>query len=302
MILNYTGDTAETRIDRYVSDNTGLTRNAVQRLIESGNIAVNGKAVKKNRRLEPGDIVSVETPELKPAALLPNNIPLDIVFEDRDIIVVNKPKGMVVHPSAGHEDMTLCNALLYHCGGSLSGINGELRPGIVHRIDKDTSGLIVAAKNDEAHLSLAEQIKEHSCGRVYEAIARGGFGEDSGRIDAPIGRHRTDRKRMAVTAYNSRQAATSWEVISRYQGYTHLRLTLETGRTHQIRVHLAYIGHPVAGDSVYGGSKADFSLDSQCLHAKKLELVHPRSGEKMVFESELPDYFKNILTRLESGV
>ena len=228
----------------------------------------------------------------------PEDIPLEIVYEDDDLLVVNKPKGMVVHPAPGHSSGTLVNALLYHCGDSLSGINGVIRPGIVHRIDKDTSGLLIVAKNDTAHAHLAQQIKEHSFTRIYEAVVYGNVKEDSGTVDAPIGRHPTDRKRMCVTEKNSRNAVTHYEVLARYPGFTHLRLKLETGRTHQIRVHMAYLGHPVAGDPVYGVKKVITSLGGQCLHARVIGFVHPTTGEYLEFTSELPAYFTTFLKKL----
>lgn len=285
------------RIDKWLSvQDAGLTRNVVQGLIESGAVTVCGKKAAKNYKLKSGDIVSVEIPEPVSPDAKPENIPLDIVYEDNDLLVVNKPKGMVVHPAPGNYSGTLVNALLYHCGDSLSGINGVIRPGIVHRIDKNTSGLLIVAKNDTAHTSLAEQIKEHSFTREYEAVASGRFKELSGTIDAPIGRNPNDRKKMCVTTKNSRNAVTHYEVIEQFEKYAHLRLRLETGRTHQIRVHLSYTGHPVLGDDVYG--KAYKGIDGQCLHAKKIGFVHPISGEYLEFDSELPDYFKEILRKV----
>ena len=231
--------------------------------------------------------------------LVPQNIPLDVIYEDDDVIVVNKPVGLVVHPAPGHPDGTLVNALLYHCGTSLSGINGELRPGIVHRIDRDTSGLIVAAKNDRAHLALAAQLQDHSLARVYEAVAVGGFREDCGTVDAPLGRHPVDRKKMAVDRKNGREAVTHWSVLARYPGYTHVECRLETGRTHQIRVHLASIGHPLLGDTVYGSKKPWPGLAGQCLHARRLRFVHPSTGEPLELECPLPDWFRDVLEKLE---
>ena len=286
------------RVDALLAGVLGLTRSNVQKLCDAGRVYCGGEPVKKNRRAAAGECYEVEIPEVEPTELEPLELPLDIVFEDLDIVVVNKPRGLVVHPAAGHQGDTLVNALIAHCGSSLSGINGELRPGIVHRIDKDTSGLLVVAKNDLAHLSLAEQIKEHSARRTYEAVVRGGFREDSGRVDAPIGRDPRERKRMAVTERNSRPAVTNWSVIARYSGWTHIRCVLETGRTHQIRVHMAHIGHPVAGDPLYGG-KDELGVGGQCLHAAELELTHPRTGERMHFYAPLPDYFKQVLTKLE---
>ena len=286
------------RIDKYIADNIGgLTRSAVQALIEKGMVLVNGREVSKNYKLRGGEEVTVEIPEPEPMDAVPEEIPLDIVYEDADLLVVNKPKGMVVHPAHGNYKGTLVNALLYHCGDSLSGINGVVRPGIVHRIDKNTSGLLIVAKNDASHLKLAEQIKAHSFTREYEAVACGYFKDTEGTVDAPIGRHKTDRKKMCVTGENSRNAVTHYSVIKQYGGYAHLRLRLETGRTHQIRVHLSYIGHPVLGDDVYG--KPFKGLEGQCLHARKIGFVHPSTGEYMEFVSELPDYFRAVLARLE---
>jgi 23S rRNA pseudouridine1911/1915/1917 synthase len=286
-----------TRLDKYISDNIAeLTRSAVQNLIERGAVLVNGTAAAKNYKLRAHDEVQTEIPDPEPMDALPEDIPLDIVYEDADLLVVNKPKGMVVHPAHGNRTGTLVNALLHHCEGGLSGINGVIRPGIVHRIDKNTSGLLIVAKNDAAHLRLAEQIKAHSFTREYEAVAVGAFKEPSGTIDAPIGRHKTDRKKMCVTSENSRNAVTHYEVLRQYGGYAHVRLRLETGRTHQIRVHLAYIGHPVLGDDVYG--KPYKGLEGQCLHARKIGFIHPSTGEYMEFTSDLPEYFQAVLRRL----
>ncbi len=285
------------RIDKYISDNIALTRSAVQGLIEKGMVTVDGGSIAKNYKLRGGETIMVEIPEPEPMDAVPEDIPLDIVYEDDDLLVVNKPKGMVVHPAHGNYTGTLVNALLHHCGDSLSGINGVIRPGIVHRIDKNTSGLLIVAKNDAAHLKLAEQIKVHSFTREYEAIVTGALKQQSGTVDAPIGRHRTDRKKMCVTPENSRNAVTHYEVLRQYGGFAHLRLRLETGRTHQIRVHMAYIGHPVLGDDVYG--KPYKGLEGQCLHARKIGFIHPTTGEYMEFESELPDYFKAVLSKLE---
>ncbi len=304
------GNRVGERIDTFVAGKTGLTRSAVQKLIEEGCLTLRGMPVKKNYRLVGEEVFELELPEVRERGLEAEDICLDIVYEDSDVVIVNKPRGMVVHPAAGHESGTLVNALMYHCGDSLSGINGEYRPGIVHRIDKDTSGLLIVAKNDMAHVSLAEQIKEHSCYREYEAIVCGNLREDSGTVDAPVGRHPTYRKKMAVIRdgrHVARNAVTHWEVIARFPGsaqsqaYTHIRCMLETGRTHQIRVHMAYIGHPVAGDAVYGG-KDEFGLGGQCLHAKKLVFTHPRTGERMTCECELPEYFRKVLTILEKRV
>lgn len=296
--LEVTPENAGNRIDKFISDNIDeLTRSAVQGLLEKGNILVNGGTVSKNYKLKNGDTVEVDIPEPEPMDAVPENIPLDIVYEDNDLLVVNKPKGMVVHPAHGNYTGTLVNALLYHCGDSLSGINGVIRPGIVHRIDKNTSGLLIVAKNDASHLKLAEQIKVHSFTREYEAVAAGYFKETEGTIDAPIGRHKIDRKKMCVTEENSRNAVTHYKVLKQYGGYAHVRLKLETGRTHQIRVHLSYIGHPVLGDDVYG--KAYKGIEGQCLHARKIGFIHPTTGEYMEFTSELPEYFISIINKLE---
>lgn len=293
--LEFTAESAGERLDKFISvmSEEELTRSAAVKLIEEGDCTVNGNAVPKNYKLKAGDKVCVEIPDAVETDILPENIPLDIVYEDDDLLVVNKPKGMVVHPAAGHYSGTLVNALMYHCKGSLSGINGEIRPGIVHRIDKDTSGLLIVAKNDTAHRGLAEQIKEHSFTREYEAVVNGSIKED-GTVNAPIGRHKTDRKKMCVTTENSREAVTHYFVLENFTDSTHLRLRLETGRTHQIRVHMAYIGHSVAGDEVYGNGKPK-SLMGQCLHAKKIGFVHPVTGEYLEFDSELPEYFKKFL-------
>ena len=288
------------RLDKFLSVRVAeLTRSAAERLAEQGQVSSGGKTLDKKYRLRAGDAIEVILPEPVGLDILPEAIPLDIRYEDADLLVVNKPKGMVVHPAAGHAGGTLVNALLAHCGDSLSGINGVIRPGIVHRIDKDTSGLLIVAKNDFAHQRLAEQIKEHSFTRMYEAVVHGNLKEDTGTVDAPIGRHPTDRKRMAVTEKNSRHAVTHFEVLARYKGFTHVRLKLETGRTHQIRVHMAYIGHPVAGDPVYGPKKPVPNLDGQCLHARVIGFVHPRTGEYLEITSELPPYFTAFLEKLK---
>lgn len=298
VILTASSEDKGSRIDKYISDNIAeLTRSAVQGLIEKGLVLAEGKAVSKNYKLRGGEEISVEIPEPEPMDAVPEDIPLDIVYEDDDLLVVNKPKGMVVHPAHGNYTGTLVNALLHHCGDSLSGINGVIRPGIVHRIDKNTSGLLIVAKNDASHLKLAEQIKEHSFTREYEAVACGYFKKTEGTVDAPIGRHKTDRKKMCVTTENSRNAVTHYSVIKQYGGYAHVRLRLETGRTHQIRVHLSYIGHPVLGDDVYG--KPYKGIEGQCLHARKIGFIHPATGEYMEFVSDLPDYFVSILAKLE---
>ena len=295
--LSVPAEASGTRADRYISDNIALTRSAVQSLMEKGLVLADGKPAAKNLKLRGGESLTVEIPEPEPMDAVPEDIPLDIVYEDADLLVVNKPKGMVVHPAHGNYTGTLVNALLHHCGNSLSGINGVIRPGIVHRIDKNTSGLLIVAKNDAAHLKLAEQIKVHSFTREYEAVVTGVMKEQSGTVDAPIGRHKTDRKKMCVTTENSRNAVTHYEVLKQYGGYAHLRLRLETGRTHQIRVHMAYIGHPVMGDDVYG--KPCKGLEGQCLHARKIGFIHPSTGQYMEFSSELPEYFQAVLRKLE---
>ncbi len=295
------------RIDNFIAGKLDLTRSAVVKLIDSGNATLGGVKTAKNYKLRRGDIVEVAIPMPENSEALPENIPLDVVYEDSDIIVVNKPVGMVVHPAPGNYTGTLVNALLYHCGDSLSGVGGVLRPGIVHRIDKDTAGLLVSAKNDDAHLFLASEIKEHKVARIYYAIVLGNFKEDKGTVNAPIGRHPTDRKRMAVIkgeGMRAREAITHWEVVERFGRFTLVRCILETGRTHQIRVHMAYIGHPLLGDSVYGGAGSDFEarnkkyINGQTLFAAELMLTHPRTREEMHFSAELPSDFSEILTRL----
>ena len=290
------GDTV--RIDVFTAKTADITRSRAAGLIAGGNVLINGKPAAKNSKVKEGDRVEITLPDPEVYNAEPENIPLDIVYEDGDLLVVNKPKGMVVHPASGNYSGTLVNALMYHCGESLSGINGVMRPGIVHRIDKNTSGLLMVAKNDFAHNKLAEQIKEHSFTREYEAVVYGSLKSESGVIDAPIGRHPVKRKQMAVVYENSKSAVTHYEVIERLEGFTHIKLRLETGRTHQIRVHMAYIGHPVAGDEVYGPKKVIKELCGQCLHAKKIGFVHPRTGEYMEFDSPLPEYFVNFLRRL----
>ena len=274
-----------------------LTRSAAQKLLEEGKVTKEGKALKKNERLKENDVATVILADPAPVDVVPQDIPLDVVYEDGDLIVINKPVGMVVHPAPGHPDGTVVNALLHHCGGSLSGINGELRPGIVHRIDRDTSGLLIVAKNDFTHLALAEQLQDHSLYRGYEAICVGGPREDSGTIDAPIARHRTDRKKMAVDWQTGRRAVTHYTVLERFQGCTHIACRLETGRTHQIRVHMAHIGHPLLGDTVYGSKTPYPGLAGQCLHARTLTFTHPRTGERTTVECPLPDWFQALLTK-----
>ena len=298
MIL--TADISGERLDAFLARRgENLTRSAAQKLIDEGQVRVNGKPGKKNNRLAPGDQVEYTIPEAKPVDIQPTEMKLDIVYEDEDVIVFNKPKGLVVHPAAGHPDDTLVNGLLYALGDKLSGINGELRPGIVHRIDKDTSGLLAVAKNDYAHTMLASQLKDHTMARTYEAVVCGNLKEDCGTVNAPIGRHPSDRKKMCVTERNSKEAVTHWEVIARYRGYTHIRCKLETGRTHQIRVHMAHIGHPILGDTVYGRKKPELGQDSQCLHAGALCFQHPRDGHPVLVFAELPQYFQDVLSKLQ---
>ena len=298
MIL--TADISGERLDAFLARRgEGLSRSAAQKLIEEGNVKRNGKPGKKNDKLNIGDTVEYTIPEPKAVDIVAKEMPLDIVYEDEDVLVINKPKGLVVHPAAGHQDDTLVNGLLHALGNQLSGINGELRPGIVHRIDKDTSGLLAVAKNDQAHVWLASQLKDHSMHRVYDAIVCGTLKEDNGTVDAPIGRHPSDRKKMCVTARNSKEAVTHWEVVKRYRGYTHIRCKLETGRTHQIRVHMAHIGHPILGDTVYGRKKPELGQDSQCLHAGTLCFSHPKDGRPVMVFAPLPEYFTKVIEKLE---
>ena len=293
-------DMSGERLDAFLARSVeNLSRSGAQKLLEEGCVLLRGKPGRKNDKLSVGDPVEVTIPEPKTVDIAPKEMPLDILYEDEDVLVLNKPKGLVVHPAAGHQDDTLVNGLLYAMGDSLSGINGELRPGIVHRIDKDTSGLLAVAKNDLAHAVLASQLKDHSMARTYEAIVCGSFREDSGTVDAPIGRHPSDRKKMCVTQRNSKNAVTHWEVVSRYRGYTHVRCKLETGRTHQIRVHMAHIGHPILGDTVYGHKKPELGQDSQCLHAGILCFRHPRDGRPVIVHAPLPEYFRQVLEKLE---
>lgn len=291
------------RVDALLARNLdGITRSAVQRLIDEGAVLFDGKPVKKNYKCSVGDSFELFLPEAEETELVAQDIPLEVVFEDADVIVVNKPRGMVVHPAPGHPDGTLVNALLWHCGDSLSGIGGEKRPGIVHRIDKDTSGLIIAAKNDYAHQFFAAQLADHTLCREYEAVVHGGFKSDTGTVDAPIGRHPVDRKRMAVTQKNSKPAVTHYELIARYRGFSHILCRLETGRTHQIRVHMASIGHPLLGDGLYGAPCPEKGLEGQCLHARRLKFIHPRSGEPVQLEAALPEYFTGVLSRLGNEI
>ncbi len=305
-LLTLTSDDDGARLDAFISKNSDMSRSLVQKLIENS-VTVNGKNASKNYKVKKGDVIEIDIPETEESSAFPENIPLDVVYEDSDIIVVNKSCGMVVHPSPGHHSGTLVNALMYHCGDSLSGIGGVQRPGIVHRIDRDTSGLICAAKNDAAHMSLAKQLSDHTMHREYHMIVHGGLREDFGTVDAPIGRHPADRKKMAVIKSGekkARRAVTHWDVISRYTGFTYARAILETGRTHQIRVHMSYIGHPLMGDTLYGGGGTKFEkqnaelITGQMLHAVALILKHPVSGEEMRFESPLPSNFTTILEKL----
>lgn len=294
-----TAEESNVRIDALLADNIEeLSRNAAQNLIAEGFVTLSGKTVKKNYKVTAGEVFEVVLPDITEVPLSPQAIPLDVIYEDEDLIVVNKPRGMVVHPAPGHEDGTLVNALMYHCGDSLSGIGGELRPGIVHRIDKDTSGLIIAAKNDFTHRALSAQLSDHSLSREYEAVVHGSFKEDQGTVNRPIGRNEKDRKKMAVTEKNSRSAITHWQVICRYKGYTHIRCNLETGRTHQIRVHMASIGHSLLGDYTYGSPSPEKGLEGQCLHARRLCFTHPRTNEYIELESPLPEYFINVINKL----
>ena len=298
ILLRASEESKNQRLDAFLASSLdGLTRSQATRLIESGEVAVNGRAVSKSYKLAGGEDIAVTLPEPEPVEAVPQDIPLDVVYEDADVIVVNKPSGMVVHPAPGHPDGTLVNALLYHCAGTLSGVGGALRPGIVHRIDRDTSGLIIAAKNDAAHQYLSAQLADHTLARTYECIVVGALREDRGTVNAPIARHPTDRKRMAVVA-GGREAVTHWEVIARYPGYTHVRCRLETGRTHQIRVHMAYIGHPILGDTVYGAQKEVPGLTGQCLHAVGLRFLHPRTHEVMELSCPLPDEFTRMLQKI----
>ena len=297
----YDGGPEGCRLDAFTAQAAELSRTRAAELIKNGAIKVNGAAAEKNRRLKNGDRVEIEVEEPREYEVTAQNIPLDIVYEDDDLLVVNKPKGMVVHPAAGNRDNTLVNAVMFHCGDSLSGINGVMRPGILHRIDKNTSGLLLVAKNDKAHVSLAQQIKAHSLTREYEAVVYGNLKDDTGLIDAPIGRHPVKRKQMAVTEKNSKPAQTEYRVLERFGGFTYIRLRLKTGRTHQIRVHMAYIGHPLAGDDVYGPKKVIKKLGGQCLHARKIGFIHPKTGEYMEFSSDLPRYFTEFLEDLRKN-
>ncbi len=298
VITIYVEESGE-RIDALLARSLEETsRSAAQKLLLAERVWKNGKTLKKNYVCQAGDVLEIHLPPAKEIALVPQDIPLEIIYEDNDLIVVNKPRGMVVHPAAGHEDGTLVNALLYHCGDSLSGIGGEKRPGIVHRIDKDTSGLIISAKNDFTHVGLSQQLSDHSLFRIYEGIVRGHMREPSGTVNAPIGRSTKDRKKMAVNYKNGKEAVTHWTVIEEFAGYSHLRCQLETGRTHQIRVHMAYLGHPLLGDATYGAQSPDKGFSGQCLHARELEFTHPRTGELIHLTTGLPEYFASILRAL----
>ena len=299
--MKLTSDQSGLRLDVFLSQQEeNLSRSAAQKLLEDGCVTCGGRAVKKNDKTVAGAVYELTLPELKTPAIEAEPLVLDVVYEDGDVLVINKPKGMVVHPAPGHWSGTLVNALMYHCRDSLSGINGELRPGIVHRIDKDTSGLLIVAKNDFAHQALAAQLKDHTLSRTYEAVVCGGFRDDEGIVDAPIGRHPADRKKMAVTEKNSRSAVTHYQVLERFGGYTHICCRLETGRTHQIRVHMAYIGHPILGDTVYGHKKKELGQDTQCLHARQLVFLHPRTGQPVTVTCPLPDYFEGVLQKLRA--
>lgn len=294
-----TADESGERIDKFLSRNyENLSRSYIQKLLKDGNIIVNKLAVKANYKIASGDVIHIRIPESEPLDILPEDIPLDILYEDSDILIVNKPKGMVVHPSPGHYTHTLVNAVLYHCGGNLSGINGVIRPGIVHRIDMNTTGSLLICKNDRAHQILAEQLKEHSITRRYHAIVHGNIKEDSGTVDAPIGRHPADRKKMSTKSQHGRHAVTHYRVLERFGSYTYIECELETGRTHQIRVHMSSIGHPILGDDVYGPARCPFKLEGQTLHAKTLGIIHPSTKEYMEFDAPLPQYFQNLLTML----
>ena len=297
--LTVPGEDGGVRLDSFLAASLPeLTRSAAARLIETGQVTVDGRTASKGARLCGGEAVEAALPEPEAIEALPQEIPLDVAYEDGDVIVVNKPAGLVVHPAPGHPDGTLVNALLYHCGDSLSGVGGALRPGIVHRIDRDTSGLIIAAKNDAAHQALSAQLQDHTLARTYECIVTGSLREEAGTVDAPIGRHRTDRKKMAVTDRGGKRAVTHWEVLERFPGYTYVRCRLETGRTHQIRVHMAYIGHPIYGDTVYGAKKPVPGLTGQCLHAVGLRFVHPRTGEQVEVSCPLDEEFAAVLEKL----
>ena len=299
--LNFTAtaDEAGVRIDRCLSDKyTELSRSYLQKLLKEQGVTVNGKTVKANYKIQAGDLVQTTLPDLTEPDILPENIPLDILYEDEDVLVVNKPKGMVVHPANGHTSGTLVNAIMYHCQGNLSGINGVMRPGIVHRIDKDTTGALLVCKNDTAHRDLAQQLKDHTIKRRYRAIVAGNLKEDEGTVEGPIGRHPIDRKKMAINYKNGKDAVTHYKVLERFKNATYIECRLETGRTHQIRVHMTSLGHPLLGDEIYGSGKNPYHLQGQTLHAMILGFVHPRTGEYMEFSAPLPEYFLNLLEKL----
>ena len=299
--LNFTAtaDEAGVRIDRCLSDKyTELSRSYLQKLLKEQGVTVNGKTVKANYKIQAGDLVQTTLPDLTEPDILPENIPLDILYEDEDVLVVNKPQGMVVHPANGHTSGTLVNAIMYHCQGNLSGINGVMRPGIVHRIDKDTTGALLVCKNDTAHRDLAQQLKDHTIKRRYRAIVAGNLKEDEGTVEGPIGRHPIDRKKMAINYKNGKDAVTHYKVLERFKNATYIECRLETGRTHQIRVHMTSLGHPLLGDEIYGSGKNPYHLQGQTLHAMVLGFVHPRTGEYMEFSAPLPEYFLNLLEKL----
>lgn len=300
-LYTYRAETGGERIDRYLNGHLeGLSRSYIQKLVQENNILVNGKTVKANYKIRENDVITVQIPDAETPDILPENIPLDILYEDDDILVVNKPKGMVVHPAPGHYEHTLVNAVMYHCGECLSGINGVMRPGIVHRIDMDTTGSLLVCKNDQSHRILAEELKEHFITRRYHAIVHGNLKNDNGTVDSPIGRHPTDRKKMSTKAPHARRAVTHYRVLERFGDYTYIECELETGRTHQIRVHMASIGHPILGDPVYGPAKCPFKLEGQTLHAKILGINHPSTGQYMEFDAPLPAYFEKLLTMLRN--
>ncbi len=293
---------AGVRIDKYLAEQLpDITRSYLQKLLKDGSVQMNGKPVKTSTKTAAGAVIELTIPEPEEPEILPEDIPLDILYEDSDVILINKPKDMVVHPAAGHYTGTLVNALMYHCKGDLSGINGVLRPGIVHRIDKDTTGVLIVCKNDKAHNALAEQLKEHSITRKYRAIVCGNLKEDEGTVDAPLGRHPQDRKKMAIVRTGGKRAVTHYRVLERFGNYTYIECQLETGRTHQIRVHMASLGHPLLGDEVYGRVKSPFKLEGQTLHAMVLGFIHPTTGEYMEFEAPLPEYFEKLLEKLRRG-
>lgn len=301
--LYLTAEEQGERIDRFLSENLeSLSRSYIQKLVKESGVVVNGNPVKANYRINAGDEIRIEIPDPEPVAILPENIPLDILYEDEDILVVNKPKGMVVHPAPGHYSHTLVNAVLYHCGGRLSGINGVLRPGIVHRIDKDTTGSLLICKNDRAHQILSDELKEHHITRRYHAVVHGNLKKDTGTVNAPIGRHPSERKKMSTRSPIGRPAVTHYRVLERFGDYTYIECELETGRTHQIRVHMASISHPILGDPVYGPAKSPFKLTGQTLHAKILGINHPTTGKYMEFDAPLPDYFVSLLERLRNRI